>query len=625
MIQGMKIVTVCAGMSLLGAVLAFPSAAAAPAKAGAPCSPSQVGTFAEPKQLAEQGLRLICSYETEVADQTEDPKGRPDKSPSEKEIPVWVPAGIPLEPDLIDYLRTGKGDYSAVITTRETPVDYKLPENDPCRIGTGADGAGLRSTSLTYGRAGEDGRESEGYARTVGTLRVGMLVQLSSDSVRSSAGIWRVPNEEGELVRTDVFSLIRSWKDGFENVTAPFFAEQSYGKLKLELAPQKNTPIVQSEDYTLGQWNGWVRAPRGTTNRRMYVADGQRAWEQQPSSLTNGLDMLWVVQVGRTGSATWNPPQRWNNGVPLTLDGPPVGTFDVNGRPFSGLVNTGSSSDGMLLAHEIGHGLRLPDLYERGSNNPVQRRLAARVSKMANGNLPTGFLGWERYINRWLDDVRVECLTFDELKEKSLHTVQMYPIQRFPYFDDGFKRMTVIPVPDADRPNDPITRAIVVESWRPWGVDRSFTETGGGDGLLVYTVDANDAQANDADGEWPWADAPVVLFRNDESTVRRGDGPLADCQTDNASDACRQATQDLVRQDAFLVNDSYSERPYQNAEYELQWRNERCPSGKENVKISISNLARSESLVELGWNYPNLREGEAFDEARITATTTGCA
>lgn len=622
MIRGTRVLAVCVGLSFVGATLIVPSAVAAPAKAGAPCSPSQVGTFAEPKQLAKKGLRLICSYETDVADQTEDPKGRPDKSPSKKEVPVWVPAGIPLEPDLVDYLRTGKGDYAAVLTTRETPIDYKRSENDPCRIGTGADGAGLRNVSLTYGKAGEDGRDSEGYARTVGTLRVGMLVQLSSDSFRRSAGTWGVPNEAGEFIVTDVAGIIRDWRTDFKNVTAPFFAEQSYGKLKLELAKEV---IVQSEDYTLGQWNGWVSAPRGTTSRRMYVADGQRAWEQQPASLTNDLDMLWVVQVGRTGSATWNPPQQWNNGVPLTLGGPSVGTFDLNGRPFSGLVNTGSAGGGMLLAHEIGHGLRLPDLYERGSSNPVQRRLAARVSKMANGNLPTGFLGWERYINRWIDDIRVECLTFDELKEKRLHTVKMYPIQRFPYFDDGFKRMTVIPVPDADRPNDPITRAIVVESWRPWGVDRSFTETGGGDGLLVYTVDANDEQANDANGEWPWADAPVVLYRNDKSTVRRGNGPLEECQRDNASSACRQATQDLVRQDAFLVNDSYSSRPYQDATYELQWRNEQCSSGKENVTISINNLARSESLVELGWNYPDLRNGEAFDEARITAITKGCA
>ena len=229
-------------------------------------------------------------------------------------------------------------------------------------------------------------------------------------------------------------------------------------------------------------------------------------------------------------------------------------------------------------------------------------------------------------IHRWIDDGRVTCLPIESFAPSGVgvHAETLLPIQRPPYFDDGRNRLIVIPLPEATS-GGRATKGIVIESWRPIGTDRAFTaDPNGGDGLLVYMVDANGPATNGASGSWPLANGGVVLYREDRTSIEKNQtsGPCASTTSGTGADvADREAVQFCVRRDAFLTQDSFSTNP-QDVTYEVTTASTQCPSGREAGEITISLLFRTEDMVARGAT--GLDTGEPSDTARVQYLRSKC-
>jgi M6 family metalloprotease-like protein len=157
--------------------------------------------------------------------------------------------------------------------------------------------------------------------------------------------------------------------------------------------------------------------------------------------------------------------------------------FYADGQTIGNVISLGSGgrSDWVsgLIAHELGHNLGLPDLYD------------ANVEKDSEGNLPyeevLGFVGafgimggitnwstanemfaWSRWQLGWLRDTQVACVT-------SFPTsVQLTPLPI-----PGGVKAVVVPLTE--------TTALVVESRRRLGYDSHLRK----EGALVYKVDTS--------------------------------------------------------------------------------------------------------------------------------------
>lgn len=593
-------------------------------KPGSACTERQIGTLATTKEMSSLGLKLMC-----VEEESHDHVGvLPNKESATvnriKAERKWIPYGPPISPKLTDWLESGKGDASLAeeaariwpnLDLKDSPKHkYDDPSLDPCRMGNGAQNQGMRTFNLSYGDPGLEGRDADGFMKSYGTVTVGVNAVYPKDSTRNGD---TVTFKDGSTA--SVSQALQNIETRIKDVVGPYFYEQSYGKLRVEVAV---VPIFRAADpggYTQEQWD---------SSRGNYAWDVQRSWRRVPSAWMNKNkpDVLMTVTLGRNeGANTWDNALR-NPGQPAATS-PLVGTFPASGDGlrFSGALSVFSGADGMTLTHEIGHAMREQDQYESGEENEVQRRYNGRVGRLATIR-STGFLGWERYIHRWIDDGRVTCLPIESFAPNGsgVHAETLLPIQRPPYFDEGRNRLIVIPLPEGTS-GGRATKGIVVESWRPIGTDAAFkADPNGGDGLLVYMVDANGPATNGARGEWPLANGGVALYREDHKSIEANQttGPCASTVSGaGAMVADRDAVQLCVRRDAFLTQDSFSANA-PDATYKVTRASTFCRSGQESGEITISLLFRTEDMVARGATGLDTREPS--DTARVEYQRTGC-
>ena len=564
------------------------------------------------------GLRLMCVGEESHDHNDVLPAKESAKVNASKVEYSWIPFGPAVSPKLIDWVRTGKGDASSAkeaaivwpeIALKDNPEHtYKDPALDPCRMGNGAQNQGMRTFNLSYGAPGIGGRDADGFMKSYGTVTLGVNAVYPKDSTRSGDTI---TFKDGSTA--SVSSALQNIETRIKDIVVPYFYEQSYGKMRIEVAV---VPSPEKGIYTQEQWK----------TRSNYKWDVQRSWMRTLSAWMNQNkpDVLMSITLGRKGGAnTWDNALR-NPGQPAATS-PLIGTFPAsNGVRYSGALSVFKGADGMTLTHEIGHAMREQDQYESGEENEVQRRYNGRVGRLSTIR-STGFLGWERYIHRWIDDGRVTCLPIETLAPNGsgVHAETLLPVQRPPYFDEGLHRLIVIPLPDASDPTDVATKGIVIESWRPQGTDAAFKgDPNGGDGLLVYMVDANGPPTNGARGSWPLANGGTVLYRNDRESLEANHTTgvcASDATGDGALVADRDAVQFCVRRDAFLDQSSRSADP-ESATYEVTRSSSRCPSGTESGEIRISLLHRTEEMVAMGAS--GLDTTEPSDMARVEYTSS---
>lgn len=606
--------------SLLGAAPVTAAHRIAPMapKPDASCSEKQSGEIVKTKEMSALGLSLMCVAE-ESHDHTGALPGKESAKANASKIEYkWVPYSPPISSELIDWAMTGKGDASLAEAAVRVWPEIELGENPPhtytdqslapCKMGNGRQGLGMNTLNLSYGSPGLEGRDAEGFTKSYGTVRIAVNAVYPKNAERNGDTI---TTDDGQTF--SISSVLSNIERQMDTVVIPYFREQSYGKMQVEASV--DTVKVYRGAYTRQEWN---------SSRNKYAWDVQQSWKDIPgSAIPSGqFDMLMSVTIGRgEGANTWDGARASVSSSAAVS--PLVGTFSLrNGDRFAGAISIFPQADGLTITHEIGHAMREQDQYETGDSNEIQRRYSGRVGRLSTIR-STGFLGWERYIHRWIDDSRVTCLPIESFAPdgQGVHGETLLPVQRFPYFDEGLHRLIVIPLPDAADPAGWGPKGIVIESWRPWGTDAAFeADPNGGDGLLVYMVDSNGPPTNGARGSWPLANGGVVLYRNDRETLQatQPPGPCARNLANFVYTNDRDAVQLCIRRDAFQTKSSWSDDP-QTATYDVTRSSSRCPSGREQGKIEISLAGRTEELVDMGVR--GLATREPSDTARVQYTS----
>ena len=157
--------------------------------------------------------------------------------------------------------------------------------------------------------------------------------------------------------------------------------------------------------------------------------------------------------------------------------------FDPDGQTIGNAISLGSNdrrwADGLTVAHELGHNLGLPDLYDVSVSvrKDSEENLSDEVNRFVGvfglmGARPsyarTEMFAWSRWQLGWLRDTQVTCIT-------SFPT----SVQLTPLAIPGGVKAVVVPLTE--------TTALVVESRRILGYDSHLSK----EGALVYKVDTS--------------------------------------------------------------------------------------------------------------------------------------
>ncbi len=209
------------------------------------------------------------------------------------------------------------------------------------------------------------------------------------------------------------------------------------------------------------------------------------------------IDVVWVVATEEAEAISYSPT---TNFLDETADGNHLThavTFGYDQWRWGGLV----------LAHETGHTLGLPDLYTfegvPGEDGALDYHSFAGgwdLMGLISGQAPE-YLAWHRWMLEWLADDEVACLD----PNARTATVELTAVAA----GEG-TAMAVLPLSS--------TRALVVESRKAMRYDREIAK----EGVLIYTVDTT----------VPTGQGPVEVHDTTPgSELDKDDAPLANRQS----------------------------------------------------------------------------------------------
>lgn len=204
----------------------------------------------------------------------------------------------------------------------------------------------------------------------------------------------------------------------------------------------------------------WVRMPRPTTgypwsqSHSTYIRDAITAAD--PTFDFSGIDVVWITATRAATSISNSPTSNHQN---ITVDGTTIRNAITFGHDQW-------SWGPKVLAHEMGHTLGLPDLYQYGAADPFGATGGFDLMGLISGRSPE-FLAWHRWLLGWLSNSAVRCLGPGESRVRLVA-------------GEWGTGATMAAVPLGG------SRVLVLESRRPLRYDRDQA----GSGVLVYVIDA---------------------------------------------------------------------------------------------------------------------------------------
>jgi M6 family metalloprotease-like protein len=242
--------------------------------------------------------------------------------------------------------------------------------------------------------------------------------------------------------------------------SADVFKEVSYGKFNYVFKPQLKWYRMskKSSDYVTGGWT--------FNSHRAYISEAANLADLDVDfSKTDSLIILANPDARGIGNSGPAFAAIRSNG--LTLDG----RYISNGATSAYDLNNWKA---IWLNHEVTHTLGLVDLYaftqENSANQYDGLRYTGEFSYMGfssyESNSPS-LLAYERWNLGWLEDSQIKCM--NESKTTQLIT----PVETI-----GGVKAVMVPISK--------TKAVVIESRRPLGIDSKLAKSG----ALVYVVDS---------------------------------------------------------------------------------------------------------------------------------------
>lgn len=204
----------------------------------------------------------------------------------------------------------------------------------------------------------------------------------------------------------------------------------------------------------------WVRMPKPTTDypwsqsHSSYIRDAIAAAD--PTFDFSGIDVVWITATRAATSISNSPTSNHQN---ITVDGTTIRNAITFGHDQW-------SWGPKVLAHEMGHTLGLPDLYEYGAADAFGATGGFDLMGLISGRSPE-FLAWHRWLLGWLSNPAVRCLGAGESR------VRLTAVE----WGTGAS-MAAVPLGGS--------RVLVLESRRPLRHDAEQL----GSGVLIYVIDA---------------------------------------------------------------------------------------------------------------------------------------
>jgi len=243
------------------------------------------------------------------------------------------------------------------------------------------------------------------------------------------------------------------------------FRDQSFGNLALDVTVMSKLgwkPLAKrSTQY--GTLEGGLVEFRTSAQHREYIADAVAAFT--PAEVRVGdFGMVFVV-------APKEAAFRVSPAFPVAKGfGVKVGKTEI--RHAVTLGRDSYKHSFVTLAHEVGHLFGLPDLYTLGSG--AEESAAGCWAIMSDIFRASGFVGWHRHKNGWMDASRKTYV-----RATGTHAATLAPLSA----PSGLS-MLVFPVDDAAKPS----KVFVVEVAQPAA---GLSGKAGKEGVLLYTVDAS--------------------------------------------------------------------------------------------------------------------------------------
>lgn len=267
---------------------------------------------------------------------------------------------------------------------------------------------------------------------------------------------------------------------------ADYYLENSYGKLSMTGEVLGWFRMPNSYDYYVDGQYGFGSYPKnaqGLVEDAVLAADSLVDFSQFDADGDGFVDCLFVVHAGPGAEQTGNPNDIWSHAwaIPssIPVDGVSVSSYSM--EPEDGKIG--------VFAHELGHVLGLPDLYDYGydSQGVGFWSIMAAGSWGGGGAKPVHFDAWCKYKLGFLNPIVLTTYLFDA------------PLPQVETDTIAYKLWTN---------GTGTTQYFLIENRQRVGFDGSLR----GEGLLVYHVDEtvgnNDDQTHykvaveQADGEF---------------------------------------------------------------------------------------------------------------------------
>lgn len=254
--------------------------------------------------------------------------------------------------------------------------------------------------------------------------------------------------------------------------------------------------------YVQGQ-NGWGSYPQnaqGMAEDAILAADPDIDYSQYDNDGDGWIDGLFIVHAGTGAEQTGSDDQIWSHkwSIPTTLnlDGVNIRDYSMEPEEYQGV---GIMTMG-VFAHEYGHYLGLPDLYDTDYSSAGIGRwsLMAGGSWNANGSLPAFMDAWCKSQLGFLDPINVESNLVDVDIPASYDSAVAYRL-----WSDGSAG----------------PQYFLIENRQAMGYDAPIP----GSGLLIYHVD--ESQGGNQDEWHPLVGIEQADGRTDlQNDVNSGDG-----------------------------------------------------------------------------------------------------
>jgi M6 family metalloprotease-like protein len=239
------------------------------------------------------------------------------------------------------------------------------------------------------------------------------------------------------------------------------FTEMSYGKLNYVLNPQlkwyrmgKNSNSYFTDSWTFDQHRNYIKEAAG-------IADPEVDFSATES-------LIVIANPSASGLGDRGPAFTPTAKNGITLDGKYISNGATSASDLPGWGH-------LWLNHEVAHTLGLPDLYAYETNRPgIYEDFHRYVGGFSYMGIPSSsrnapsLLAFERWNLGWINDSQITCMTGKQV------TSTISPVQA-----TGGNKAVVVPLTR--------TKAIVIESRRPLGIDRNLNKSG----ALIYLVDSS--------------------------------------------------------------------------------------------------------------------------------------